>query len=133
MPSQLDQLCKSLRLTATVTYGLPPSEQSKAHDEWKRKSNPWTVVLKFQGRRMTVPFWTGSALTSEPTAADVLHCLLCDASSVEGSTFHAWCDDLGYSSDSIQARDTFLACERLAAKVHKLLGDSFDTFRGAEH
>lgn len=128
--SQLSALCESKRLSARVTYGsrLPVPES------FPRGSTAWTVTLRFQGRQMTVPFYTGPAISQDPTAADVLSCLLSDASSADNArSFEEWASDLGYDTDSRKAEATFKACQRISIKVRKLLGDDFDAFTSAEH
>ena len=57
----------------------------------RAQANGWKVTLRYQGRCLTVPFWTGVAL-SEPTAADVLECLASDATSADES-FDNLCAD----------------------------------------
>lgn len=47
-----------------------------------------------------------------PKLPDVLHSLLLDGAAVD-QTFEDWCAELGYSDDSIKARDTFEQCERI--------------------
>jgi hypothetical protein len=53
-----------------------------------------------------------------PTSASVLYSLLSDASCVEYG-FLDFCDNLGYSNDSIKALDMFKACEVTARDLKK--------------
>src|SRR6478752_235815 len=80
-----------MRFTARMTNDPIP-------ENFSRGSHAWKVTLRYRGRQMTVPFYTGS-MCGEATAADVLHCLISDASSVD-NTFEEWCADFGYDSDS---------------------------------
>lgn len=89
-------------------------------------SHAWKVTLRYRGRQMTVPFYTGS-MCGEVTAADVLHCLISDASSAD-NTFEDWCADFGYDSDSRKAERTYKACQRIAVKLNKLLGSDLEKF-----
>jgi hypothetical protein len=70
MKSELTKLCEELGITATSVYGT-----TKPLPENFRDCHPYTVTLRFGRRRMTVPFYMGSAHTDEPTASDVLGCL----------------------------------------------------------
>jgi len=132
MTSELEKLCRQKGITATATYGVavPYTKQS----EWQHDANPWTVKIRWRGRtsRLTVPFWTGSAITSEPTAADVLNCLISDARAGEDS-FEEFCAELGYNEDSRAALATWKQCQTYGRKVRQFLGDDFDAFADAEH
>lgn len=130
--SELDRLCSSLGVRAETTYGNDELDASDGYDDWRRTAHPWTVTLRYGRRRLTVPFWTGSAHTEDPTAADVLACLVSDARAGEQS-FEEFCADFGYDSDSRQAHNTWKACSKLAPRVRRLLGDDFERFARAEH
>ncbi len=97
---------------------LPEGYGSGAHS--------WEVVLKYQGRLLTTPFFTGSAI-GEVTAADVVSSLFLD-SQATGVSFEDWCSDFGYDTDSRRAEATFKACQRSADKLYKLLRDDIETF-----
>jgi len=131
MRSDLDRVCDRLKIRADVTYGVT-GKAAENLDDWKRESNPWTVTLRFQRRRLTVPFWTGSLITTEPTAADVLSCLCSDARGGE-STFEEFCSDFGYDTDSRKAERLYRECERSAKRVRQFLGDAFDEVANASH
>lgn len=111
-------------MTADVKYGNDITYNKL--DDWQKRSNPWTVTLKYQGRRMTVPFWTGQAITDDPTAKDVLECLLSDSESGD-MDFEEFCSDLGYDSDSRTAERTWKQCQRINKRLHRLLGDDYET------
>lgn len=143
MRSELDKLCERLGITADVKYGAEhkcePTRYLDPHDPrgcWKCSANPWTVTLKFKRRRLTVPFWTGIALTNEPTAADVLACLISDTREFIdrcGASFEEWCSDFGYDTDSRQAETVYRQCEQLAPKVERFCGDALSALQAAEH
>jgi len=90
------------------------------------------VRLRFQGRSITTPFFMGSAHCSEPTAADVLSSLVLDTQCGEES-FEDFCADLGYDPDSRKAERIWAQCHKIAPKVRRFLGDSFDAIAQAEH
>lgn len=110
---------------ATVKYGSPASvDLSRDPADWRHESTPWTVDLRYRGRALRVPFWTGRAITADPTAADVLDCLLSDASGAEQS-FEDWAADLGCDPDSRKAEATYRAVIAQTAKLRRLLGEDF--------
>jgi len=61
----------------------------------------------------------GPAHTGEPDLCDALGCLLRDAEGA-GESFRTWCADLGFSDDSIKARNMWRACSRTAAALSRL-------------
>jgi|SRR5215472_2608761 len=129
MTSELDKLCAVKRVRIEAQYGgveVPAG--------WQPGTHPYKVTLHYRGRRLTVPFFMGPANTREPTAADVLYCLVSDASSYENATgFEDFCRDFGYDTDSRKAERIYRQLERQAPKVRRLLGEDFETFAQAEH
>lgn len=115
-------------MAATVTYG---NNGPVSNDEYYRDANPWTVRLRYQGRSLTVPFWTGSAITEEPTAGDVLSCVVSDALAGE-QDFAEFCSEFGYDEDSRNAEKIHRGCVSMSKKVRRFLGDDFDRFAYGE-
>ncbi len=126
MPS-LRSLCSKVRITVTYGASLAYAKQ----DDWQRKSNGYRVRLTFQRRSMSLDFWQGSAVTSDPTAEGVLECLLSDASGADES-FEDWCAELGYDSDSRKAEAIYKAVKRQTEKLRRFLGAEFESFLYAE-
>ncbi len=129
--SELDRLCERLKIRADVKYG----NGSPRDPEWQKSdpgAHPWTVTLRFGRRRITVPFWTGSMLTKEPTAADVLSCIVRDAEAGE-QDFADFCADFGYDQDSRRAERTWKTCRSMAPRVRRFLGEHFEDVAQAEH
>lgn len=92
-------------------------------DDWVGAFH-WKVTLRRKGRKLTTEFHQGSAHTSEPTAADVLSCLVSDAVSVEQEPdFEGWAESLGYDTDSRKAERIYEACQRIREQVQRLLPD----------
>jgi hypothetical protein len=127
MRSELELLCDRRGVKIESQYG-----GVEVPDGWTPGTHPYKVTLRYRGRQMTAPFFMGPAHEKEPTAADVLNCLCSDARSGE-MTFEEFCSEFGYDSDSRKAENTWKQCERLGAKVRRLLGDEFDEFANAEH
>lgn len=132
--TELRKLCAKLKIVAAVKYGN--NVRHEEGDDWRRTAHPWTVTLRRrdgdQRRTLTVPFWTGSAWTEEPDAADVLSALASDARSGD-MTFGEFCSEFGYDEDSRKAESTWRACKALAPRVRRFLGDAFEAVSGAEH
>lgn len=113
-----------MSITCTITAGLP-ADYTDALDEWQRDALHWTVTLHNSGRYMTVPFFTGSAIT-DPTCADVLESLLSDAASVYyGPSFEDWADELGWDTDSRRVERTYRQIIANTDRLRVLLGDAF--------
>jgi len=115
------------RVRANVTYGA----RAEPADDWQRNAHGYTVQLRYQRRSMTVDFWCGSAITREPTAEDVLECLLSDASSAD-QPFEQWAGEYGYDIDSRKAERIYRQVQRQTASVRRLLGPDYDKFLNAE-
>jgi len=57
-----------------------------------------------------------------PALNDVCHSLLSDGSAFfDGQRFEEWAGDLGYSSDSIKAKETFETCDRIGRDLARAL------------
>lgn len=121
MKSKLAQAINAAGITMGAKYGAPDNETF-------RDSDGWTCTLKRGRKRMTVPFYMGRGHAGkEPTAADVLACLLSDASSADSARdFGDFARDFGYDTDSRKAEAVYRACKRTSVKLHRFLGDRFD-------
>lgn len=129
MTSQMEKLCAQKRVKVEAQYG-----GVEVPEGWMPGTHPYKVTLRMERRRLTVPFFQGPAHTSEPTAADVLSCLVSDASSFESArSFEEWCGDLGYDTDSRKAERTYKACGDIAHRLRVFLGPHFEEFSQAEH
>ena len=95
--------------------------------EWADWGAYWyTVTLKRKRRQIIVPFGTGETV-GDPTAEDVLECLVVDASSAD-QPFEEWASDYGYDTDSRKAEFTYKQVQAQTAKLRKFLGDDFDAY-----
>lgn len=127
MKSELDRLCERLKVRISCTYGA-----NKKPPTWEA-AHSYRVTLRFEGRQLSTDFHQGAAHTKEPTAADVLSCLISDASSGDSGSFGDFCCDFGYDTDSRKAFDLYMACRKVNKRLRHFLGDSFETFQSAEH
>lgn len=107
---------------------------TEREDAWQRDASHWRCTLRRSGdqrRSITIYYSMGSAHVGEPCAADVLSSLLLDASGPED--FTDWCGDYGYDTDSRRAERTFKACQVIARKLRRFLGDHYDAAQNTEH
>ena len=105
--------------TKTLPEGFDPGSAS------------WRVTLKRGRKRLTTDYYTGPAITNEPTASGVLYSLIMDAQCATG-TFEDFCSDFGHSFDSRNAEQIYKACKAKRPKLEKFLGAKFDLFMRAE-
>lgn len=63
----------------------------------------------------------GLLLVVQPNIADVVSCLLSEASSAE-EVFEEWCSGCGYSSDSRKALNVYLECQNTLSKLRRMFG-----------
>jgi hypothetical protein len=69
----------------------------------------------------------------QPELADVLYCLLSDASGSD-EMFDDWCSNLGYNTDSRKALDTYLKCQETRKHLIQMFGHNlFNEMRHLEH
>jgi hypothetical protein len=116
----LKELIQERNVRATSEYGAPENSEFT-------QSHGYTVTLKYQRRQMTTPFYMGYAHTDEPTALDVLECLLSD-SDVEDYEFEEWASNLGYDPDSRRAERIYKTATRQTKKLHQFLGEDYELF-----
>jgi hypothetical protein len=119
----------ALGISATVAY----ADANPHMTDMGRGAYHYRVTLRRRTprRSMTVPFSCGSAWTREPDAADVLDCLLSDASGADQS-FEDWASDYGFDTDSRKHERTYRAIARQTAKLRRFLGDDYDRALAAE-
>lgn len=84
----------------------------------------WKVTFKRRGARpMTVPKFTCQP-GAEPTALDVLDCLVSDASSYENEDgYEAWASQFSSDPEEWMPRSTYNAVAQQSEKLKKWLGD----------
>lgn len=90
----------------------------------------WRVTLSNKMGNWSTDYYTGIGLRTQPkqswvmpkpkkpTVADVLHCLFMDAEAADYN-FSDWCDNFGYSDDSISALNTYRQCLEIATNLRK--------------
>jgi len=96
----------------------------RLNNDKKWPHNEWLVTVNgesFQCR-------TGLGIKEKPTQNMVLESLFLDASCGQES-FNDFCDNLGYSNDSIKAFDNYRQCMENAKKLRKALGNEYNTIK----
>lgn len=111
-------MLENVTMTATLTGGSMPAGFDPA-------GHAWSIRLAYQGREMVTSYYTGS-LAGEPTLAGVIESLTLDAALGE-ETFKDFCANLEYNEDSRKAYAQWEACKRQSKRIHKLLGEDYDT------
>jgi hypothetical protein len=112
-----------MNIKMKTVHGNKLAEQGKL-DDWQRSAHPYTCTLMYNNKQMTIPFFMGSAHTSEPKKTDVIPCLLSDYSIVKSSRhFEDFCDNLGYDSDSRKAEKIYNDTKRQAEKFENMFGE----------
>lgn len=133
----IQELAKKVEIQATEG-----TVEAFGHDDWRSKGFAWTVRLSYSGRTMTVPFYMGAAHVTKggrwpgkpvpPTAADVLDCLMSDASfAINCSDEFDMADELG-GAVTRESRETWRKIVQQTNAVRSMLGSDFDRFYNAE-
>lgn len=134
---KLDTIAALEYLTIKIKYAgeaIGKSGGKHVMDEWRVTITSGNEVNTFEyftgtGRRARVYSPTGDTwdkvekkhFNTKPKApknAGVLSCLISDASAADYN-FNDWCDNYGYSSDSISAFNVYQACLQTAEKLRK--------------
>ena len=112
----LAELCAELGITASVKE---LDGDLITFPEWAKQG--WSITLSYQRKRAQFRFYGGGA-SKTPTASDLVWAVAIDSEAVDES-FSNWCDNFGYSTDSITARSTYKACQRNGERLIKLIGN----------
>lgn len=84
-----------------------------------------TQVGRGNSTELVVYFSQGSAHKQSPTLAEVLNCLVSDASSVDNAyDFEDWASECGYNTDSRKAEAIYNVCKRQTQELKDLLGSN---------
>ena len=92
-----------------VDFLANPGNDCPNPTKWQQDANPWTLIVTSTLGCESFHYWTGQAITTEPTLSDLIDSLLCDARSLEDF------EDLSYSTGK--------AIEANCAKAQRLFGD----------
>jgi hypothetical protein len=113
------------KVSMKLEYGV--NKDYDKLDKWQQNSNQYTATVKYNGKQLTTPFFTGYGWTKEPTWKDVLGSLVMDTYSYENSqSFEDFCSEFGYDSDSRSAKKIYDQLGKTSKKVKRLLGNDFE-------
>lgn len=132
----LEELCATVRITATPTDRQPPWQEDDAApftgQGWNVKLNRGELGVNYS--ELAIPFWMGEAHgMTLPTAIEVMDCLCSDAATIENSSgFDDWAGELGFSTDSRRAEFIFESCVEQCEELRAFLGDDYEAFIWAE-
>jgi len=127
----MKEFCTLHKITAKCDYADENPYMGDQDNEWARSARHYRVTLRRGRRQFTTFFSQGSAHLSDPTAGDVLGCLLSDASGAEDS-FEDWCAEFDYSTDSIRARSTYAVIRQQTRRLKQFLGEHYNQGLTAE-
>ena len=107
------------KITANVTeVDENPNMMDK---DWEARH--YKVILRRNGKQMTVIFSVGMGWETEPNACDVLNCISSDVAGYDNATnFEEWCDEYGYDADSRKAEKAYNVIGKQKAKLVNFLG-----------
>jgi len=89
--------------------------------DWEARH--YKVILRRNGKQMTVIFSVGMGWETEPNTCDVLSCLASDVTGYEeAKDFEEWCDEYGYDTDSRKAEKAYNVIGKQKAKLVNFLG-----------
>lgn len=98
-----------------LRHGVSSDARALGYRDGKRYNGPMDRSLK--GREVHALCMAIVA----PSLETVLESLSLDASCAD-QTFHDWCADMGYDTDSRKALDTYMVCQQIATDLRALLG-----------
>lgn len=118
----LAELCAELGITARVRELDTFNNEGglTKFPDWAKQG--WSITLNYQGNRAQFRFYGGGA-SKTPTASDLVWAVAIDSEAIDES-FSDWCDNFGYTTDSITARSTYKACQRNGERLVKLIGSA---------
>lgn len=64
------------------------------------------------------------AQRAAPKLANVMHCVLSDGRAIDSGGFSEWCNEFGYSDDSIKAKACYDACLQCGLKLRAAFGEA---------
>lgn len=123
--SELGIRCRELDITARAEPGK--TDEPPTFDASGMRS--YRVHLRYWSRRRTaesasVDFYQGSAHKEPPTVADVMYCVLSDASARHHGSFEDWAADYGYDDDSRKAERIYNRCLKTAEAAVDYFGEA---------
>ena len=98
---------------------LPPSLKKLGDTKYQGEFNTLRKACETGVGGVSMSSWVHKA-EYQPKAADVLQCMLLDASADNNTDFADWAEELGYSADSKTAEEIYNNCIRTHRKLKKI-------------
>jgi hypothetical protein len=158
-PERMDAVCEKHGVTLEATLVRKPIDRNAKSDDWQKSAYHFSCIIRRGDQSLTTDYFMGHAHETipawikrqydnprssydleqrakhaqpiPPKVADVVSALVRDSSACD-MPFDDWCDEYGYSNDSIKARDTYDQCQRLGSKIRRLLASAIKEFQQAE-
>jgi hypothetical protein len=109
-----------VQMTWEHSTSKPPEDPS-----WKCRI--YRVRLSRSGQSWDCDYYMGLGCKDSPSIREVLHSLQFDCH-YGSMLFQDCCDETGTSADSRQALEAYLACQRQAVGLRKMLGSRWREF-----
>lgn len=114
----LPDLVNELGITLEVRHRAHPNKVS----EWQGKANCYRVTLRYQGRSYSLYYYQGTGIKSDPSVADVVHCLASDRNILSAcDTLECFGGCFGWDKDTATV---YRSIKRQSARYNKLIGDT---------
>ena len=114
----LPELVQELGITHTVQRIDTPENAG----EWQKKANAYGVSLRYQGRKMTFVYYQGTGIKTEPSCADLVHCLSSDLNILNScETYECFVGCFGLD---IHSHKTYAHLKKQGTRYEKLIGNS---------
>ena len=104
--------------SAEVVYGQDIKDVSELKD-WQKDANPWTITLTTELATHSFPFWTGKAVTEDPSVPDLIYSLVMDSLFLEQEP-----EEVSYP--------TGLAIKENDRKCEELFGSYWETLKAMD-
>lgn len=133
MTTELEQALETMDIKLAARY-----VGENTREGWGTDHDTWRVQIRRGQRAYTTDYSAGfghrvDGQPKAPKLADVLACLLSDAST-SAESFYDFCSNFGYDTDSRKAHATWKACRRTAAAMDRVLGaETLEFLIGLEH
>lgn len=120
------EFVNKLSITATNEY----ADSNKLMDDQPMNHYRTTLhrsTADGRPKRVTITFSKGLGLQGEPTATEVIECMIMDAQGLENSRyFKDWAADYGYDEDSRKAEKVYKAVNWQTLKLKRFLGGYYE-------
>ena len=129
--TELGTRCRELDITARADPGMaeePPTFDVPGMHSYRvhlRGYRPHLIshLISDYTDAVSVDFYQGSGHTKPPTVADVMHCVLSDASARHHGSFEDWAAEYGFDEDSRKAEQIYHRCLKTATAMLDYFGE----------